>query len=126
MEDDLSNTHHEHYALNRELKSLVREMEDKEAVRRAVIDMLVMLGSKGVFQQVPRENRLDWPAARDDGQLAPDWPAASGLSPSITTAAEPMGGSTCGNSPGCGTVFRISPTSVLTTIYSFCSQVKCL
>ena len=45
MEDDLSNFHHEGDALNRELNSLVREMEDKEVVRRAVIEMLVMLGS---------------------------------------------------------------------------------
>jgi uncharacterized repeat protein (TIGR03803 family) len=31
--------------------------------------------------------------------------------------------STCGNLPGgCGTVFRITPTGRLTTLYSFCSQ----
>ena len=45
MEDDLSNVHHEDDALNRELNFLVREMEHEEAVRRAVIEMLVMLGS---------------------------------------------------------------------------------
>ena len=45
MENDLSNLHHEDDALNRELNSLVREMEDKAVVRRAVIEMLVMLGS---------------------------------------------------------------------------------
>jgi hypothetical protein len=45
MEDDLSNFHHEDDALDRELNSLVREMEHGEAVRRAVIEMLVMLGS---------------------------------------------------------------------------------
>ena len=45
MEDDLSNFHHEDDALDRELNSLVREMEHEQAVRRAVIEMLVMLGS---------------------------------------------------------------------------------
>jgi len=45
MEDDLSTFHHEDDALDRELNSLVREMEHKEAVRGAVIEMLVMLGS---------------------------------------------------------------------------------
>jgi hypothetical protein len=43
--DDLSNFHREDDALDRELKSLVREMEHDEAARRAVIEMLVMLGS---------------------------------------------------------------------------------
>ena len=43
MEDDLSNFHHEDDALDRELNSLVREMEHEEAVRRAVIEMLVLL-----------------------------------------------------------------------------------
>ena len=42
MEDDLSNFHHEDDALDRELNSLVREIEHEEAVRRAVIEMLVM------------------------------------------------------------------------------------
>jgi hypothetical protein len=45
MEDELSSTHHEDEALNRELNALIREMEVKEATRRAVIGMLVMLGS---------------------------------------------------------------------------------
>jgi hypothetical protein len=45
MEDDLSNFHHEDDALDRELNSLVREMEHEEAVRRAVVQMLVMLGT---------------------------------------------------------------------------------
>jgi len=44
MEDDLSNFHHEDNALDRELNSFVREMEREEADRRAVIEMLVMLG----------------------------------------------------------------------------------
>ena len=36
-----------HYedALDRELNALVREMEQKEIIRRAVIEMLVMMGS---------------------------------------------------------------------------------
>ena len=46
MEDDLSDFHHEDDALNRELNSLVREIENKEAVRRAAIAMLVMLGNR--------------------------------------------------------------------------------
>ena len=50
MEDDLSNFHREHDALDRELNSLVREMEDKAVVRRAVIDMLVMLGSDAALR----------------------------------------------------------------------------
>lgn len=45
MEDTLSNLNDEDYALNRELNSLVREIEYEEAVRRNVIDMLVGLGS---------------------------------------------------------------------------------
>jgi hypothetical protein len=50
MEDDLSNTHHEDDALDRELSSLVREVEHEEAVRRAVIEMLVMLGSDAALE----------------------------------------------------------------------------
>jgi hypothetical protein len=50
MEDDLSNFHHEDDALDRELNSLVREMEHEEAVRRAVIEMLVMLGSDAALR----------------------------------------------------------------------------
>ena len=46
MEDDLSNFHHEDGALDRELNSLVREMEHEEAVRRGVIEMLVMLATR--------------------------------------------------------------------------------
>ena len=45
MEDDLSKFHHEDDALDRELNSLVREMEYEEAARRTVIDTLVILGS---------------------------------------------------------------------------------
>ena len=46
MEDDLSNFHHEDDALDRELNSLVREMEHEEAV----IEMLVMLGSDAALR----------------------------------------------------------------------------
>jgi hypothetical protein len=42
--------HHEDDALDRELNSLVREMEHEEAVRRAVIEMLVMLGSDAALR----------------------------------------------------------------------------
>jgi hypothetical protein len=45
MEDDLSKFHHEDDALDRELTSLVREVEHEKAVRRAGIEILVMLGS---------------------------------------------------------------------------------
>jgi hypothetical protein len=45
MENDRSTCHHEDDTLDRELNSLVREMEREEADRRAVIDTLVMLGS---------------------------------------------------------------------------------
>jgi hypothetical protein len=44
MEDDLSNFHYEDDALDRELNSLVREMEGEEAVRRGLIEALLMLG----------------------------------------------------------------------------------
>ena len=45
MEDDLSTFHHEDGALDCQLNSLVREVEHEEAVRRVVIEVLVMLGS---------------------------------------------------------------------------------
>jgi len=48
--DDLSNFHHEDDELDRGLNSLVREMEHEEAVRRAVIEMLVMLGSDAALR----------------------------------------------------------------------------
>ena len=50
MEDDLSNFHHEDDALDRELNALVREMEHEEAVRRAVIERLVTLGSDAALR----------------------------------------------------------------------------
>ena len=42
MEDDLSKFHHENDALDRELNSLVREMEHEQPDRRTVIEMFVM------------------------------------------------------------------------------------
>jgi hypothetical protein len=42
--------HHEDDALDRELNTLVREMEQEEVIRRAVIEMLVMLGSDAMFE----------------------------------------------------------------------------
>ena len=33
---------------------------------------------------------------------------------------------TCGSTFGCGTVFRITPGGVLTTLYSFCAQTNCV
>jgi len=50
MEDDLSTFHHEDEALDRELNSLVREMAHEEGVRRAVIEMLVLLGSDAALR----------------------------------------------------------------------------
>jgi hypothetical protein len=47
MADDLSDFHHEDDALDRELNSLVREMEHEEAVRRAVIEMWVIGKRRG-------------------------------------------------------------------------------
>jgi uncharacterized repeat protein (TIGR03803 family) len=31
----------------------------------------------------------------------------------------------CGNSAGCGTVFKLTPSGTLTTLYSFCAQSSC-
>jgi uncharacterized repeat protein (TIGR03803 family) len=33
--------------------------------------------------------------------------------------------SCAGETPGCGTVFKITPEGTLTTLYSFCSQADC-
>jgi len=45
--------HHEGDALDRELNALVREMEQEEVIRRAVIEMLVMLGSDAMLGSHP-------------------------------------------------------------------------
>ena len=42
--------HHEGDALDRELNAVVREMEQEEVIRRAVIEMLVMLGSDAMLE----------------------------------------------------------------------------
>jgi uncharacterized repeat protein (TIGR03803 family) len=36
------------------------------------------------------------------------------------------GGANCTVSGGCGTVFKMSPSGVLTTLYSFCTQTNCM
>jgi hypothetical protein len=41
---------YEDNALDRELNALVREMEQEEVIRRAVIEMLVMLGSDAMLE----------------------------------------------------------------------------
>jgi hypothetical protein len=44
MEDNRNDIHHQYDAIDRELNAVIREMEHEEIRRRAVIDMLVMLG----------------------------------------------------------------------------------
>jgi uncharacterized repeat protein (TIGR03803 family) len=34
-------------------------------------------------------------------------------------------GASCSNAPGCGTVFKMTPTGTLTTLYNFCTQTAC-
>lgn len=48
MED--RNDIHDEDALDRELNALVREMEQEEIIRRAVIEMLVMMGSDAMLE----------------------------------------------------------------------------
>jgi len=48
--EDRNHIHREGDALDRELNALVREMEQEEVIRRAVIEMLVMLGSDAMFE----------------------------------------------------------------------------
>ena len=35
------------------------------------------------------------------------------------------GGANCGNTGGCGTIFKVTESGALTTLYSFCSQNNC-
>ena len=42
--------HYEDDTLDPELNALVREMEQEEVIRRAVIEMLVMLGSDAMLE----------------------------------------------------------------------------
>ncbi len=45
--------HYEDDALDRELNALVREIEQEEVIRRALIEMLVMLGSDAMLGSHP-------------------------------------------------------------------------
>ena len=47
--EDRNDIHYED-ALDRELNALVREMEEEEIIRRAVIEILVMMGSDAMFE----------------------------------------------------------------------------
>ena len=48
--EDRSDIHYEDDALDRELNALVREIEQEEVSRRALIEMLVMLGSDAMYE----------------------------------------------------------------------------
>jgi len=48
--EERNDTHYEEDALDRELNALVREMQQEEAIRRTVIEMLVMLGSDAMLE----------------------------------------------------------------------------
>ena len=48
--EDRNHIHREGDALDCELNALVREMEQEEVIRRAVIEMLVMLGSDAMLE----------------------------------------------------------------------------
>jgi hypothetical protein len=48
--EDRNDIHYEDDTLDRELYALVREMEQEELIRRAVIEMLVMLGSDAMLE----------------------------------------------------------------------------
>ena len=48
--EDRNDVHYEDDALDRELNALIREMEQEEVIRRAVIEVLVMLGSDAMLE----------------------------------------------------------------------------
>ena len=48
--EDHNDIHYEDDALDRELNALVREIEQEEIIRRALIEMLVMLGSDAMYE----------------------------------------------------------------------------
>jgi len=48
--EDRNDIHYEDDALDRELNALVREIEQEEVSRRALIEMLVMLGSDAMYE----------------------------------------------------------------------------
>jgi hypothetical protein len=48
--EDRNDIHYEDEALDRELNALVWEIEQEEVIRRALIEMLVMLGSDAMLE----------------------------------------------------------------------------
>ena len=48
--EDRNDIHYEDDALDRELNALAREIEQEEVIRRALIEMLVMLGSDAMYE----------------------------------------------------------------------------
>jgi len=48
--EDRSDIHYEDDALDRRLNALVREIEQEEVIRRALNEMLVMLGSDAMLE----------------------------------------------------------------------------
>ncbi len=48
--EDRNDIHYEDDALDRELNTLVREIEQEEVIRRALVEMLVMLGSDAMLE----------------------------------------------------------------------------
>jgi len=48
--EDRNDIHYEDDALEGELNALVREIEQEEVIRRALIEMLVMLGSDAMLE----------------------------------------------------------------------------
>jgi hypothetical protein len=48
--EDRNDIHYEEDALDRELNALVRDIEQEEVIRRALIEMLVMLGSDAMLR----------------------------------------------------------------------------
>ena len=48
--EDRNDIRYDEDALDRELNALVREMEQEVAIRRAVVEMLVMLGSDAMLE----------------------------------------------------------------------------
>jgi hypothetical protein len=48
--EDRNDIHYEDDALDRELNALVREIEQEEVIRRALIEMPVILGSDAMLE----------------------------------------------------------------------------
>ena len=51
--EDRNDIHYEDDTLDRELNTLVREIKQEEVIRRALIEMLVMLGSDAMLGSHP-------------------------------------------------------------------------